>query len=164
MVSHAVGILVQLSNSYLLPYRTSEDTALLVLKEIYAPLGITPIMPGPETSGNKAALPLLPPKPGGPFQPGHAHAFTPSPTGSFPQQFRPSTPSAHHPPSMHQSYMHRTPTPAASPFGLPVTCMPSQGNSRASTPIQGPPVVQSSQEGAAGPPPVFGFVPTSALK
>ncbi|KAL8613088.1 hypothetical protein ACOMHN_035029 [Nucella lapillus] len=160
-------------------YWTSEDTALLILKEIYSPLGITPLMPGPDGIVPKPVTPLssmghpppphphkapTPYSPDGPpsmFPPHSAYPF-PSPG---PPQGSPFTPAAGTVP----------PPPMSGPGGRLAHPFPggmpgSQGSSRGSTPPvagQGmmmrmpPPPPTQGGAGGVGPPPIAGFLRSS---
>ena len=144
--------------------RTSEDTALLILKEIYSPLGIAPIMPGPDGATAKPIMPPTsvppPPRSVGAYPGASQSALSPPashspfPPAGQPQgaPFQPPPLSGAPPPPMQGSAVR-----FASPWGP--TGPGSQGSSRGSTPPlggQGMP-----QPGSIGPPPMAGFTRSS---
>ncbi|KAK7110285.1 triacylglycerol hydrolase DDHD2-like [Littorina saxatilis] len=149
-------------------YWTSEDTVLLILKEIYSPLGITPIMPGPDGITPKPIMPpsagpppkSMAPYPGGkPSYPTHSgHAYPPMPHPHGPPTHPQGLPS--HPPSMgvgpppppHMQGPAARFTPPPHLMGGPG----SQSSSRGSTPP--PSMPAASQAASFGPPPMAGFV------
>ncbi|ESO93104.1 hypothetical protein LOTGIDRAFT_232837 [Lottia gigantea] len=127
-------------------YWGSEDTVLMVLKEIYMPFGITPQMPGPEgvhkRAGTQPPPMYTPPR----YQP-------PPHTSTSEQQFTqykpPPVPTMVPPPMGQQGY-------GMPPSGMPPSSMSSTsayGGLGPST-SQGPPPALS----ANAPPPMAGFV------
>ena len=164
--------------------RNSEDTVLLILKEIYAPLGISPIMPGP---GGRTPRPFMPPAVGPPPKSvspyaasGTSHpasfvsqdGLSPFPSSGSPSLLPPSGPSSVLPPSSTgggDPYPHwQGPlTRVASPFVSGGAR--SEGSSRSSTPPRSGAggigmAVPSSQVRSAGPPPAAEFVLQSPSK
>lgn len=119
--------------------RESEDTVLLVLKELYSPQGMSPQMPGPEGAVklyNTAALPPRGPTPMSQY---------PSPPSNQPMGVPLMSPPSQGPPQMRAPNMMPPRGPMPSPhmnFG-----MNSGMNS-------GPP----PQPASVGPPPLAGFV------
>lgn len=149
-------------------YWTSEDTALLILKEIYSPLGITPLMPGPDGSIPKPVMPV----PMGP----PPNAVTPYSEGVQPPMLPPLTVAPIPPSGPPQGPPFRStvmgggaipPPPLTGPgvrfaHQFPGGMPGSQGSSRGSTPpVGGPGMMPPSQGAGVGPPPMAGFVRSS---
>ncbi|KAL8596924.1 hypothetical protein ACOMHN_062294 [Nucella lapillus] len=145
-------------------YWTSVDTVLLILKEIYAPLGISPIMPGPD--GRTPKL-LMPPPAMGSHHPAKSLSYIgTSQSTSVPLQVLSSQtppPPPPHPPSMStqghpplHEQQYPPPTLARFPPPPPFTAAESQGGSRSGTPPVGG--LSAAPVGNAGPPPISGFV------
>ena len=140
--------------------RTSEDTALLILKEIYSPLGIAPIMPGPDGTTPKPVMPPAsappPPKSVAAYPaPGQASSPPPGSIFPFPPTGQPQGPAFHHPPPTGAPPPHMQGPAARFPSPWGSAGPGSQGSSRGSTPplgSQGMP-----QPGNMGPPPMSGF-------
>ncbi|XP_076460329.1 triacylglycerol hydrolase DDHD2-like [Babylonia areolata] len=145
-------------------YWNSEDTVLLILKEIYSPLGISPLMPGPD--GRPPRL-FMPPAVSNPPPPRTLTSYvgTGQPM-SVPLQVTTTSsqgPSAAPPPSI----LPPGPLPQHVQGPLARTASPfmaggseSQGSSRSSTPPVGGLAAAASQgvRGNPGPPPMSGFV------
>lgn len=117
-------------------FRESEDTALLLLKEIYSPLGFRPTMPGAE--GGKSRDTSLPPR------------HTPT---------LPLTNNYQAPTSLYQPAPAFSPSTSniQSPQAVPFITPPTQSNYGPSPPTQssfGPPPPTQSNFGP--PPPMFG--------
>lgn len=116
--------------------RESEDTVLLVLKELYSPQGITPQMPGPDGTVKLYNAAASPPR--GPAPPPMAQY---SPPSNQPMGVPLMTPPSNGPPPMR--------TPNMMP---PMGHMPSPHMTQGMT--SGPPPPSSN----VGPPPLAGFV------
>ncbi|XP_056004599.1 phospholipase DDHD2-like isoform X2 [Ostrea edulis] len=117
-------------------YWESEDTVLLVLKELYSPQGITPQMPGPDGTVKLYNAAASPPR--GPAPPPMAQY---SPPSNQPMGVPLMTPPSNGPPPMR--------TPNMMP---PMGHMPSPHMTQGMT--SGPPPPSSN----VGPPPLAGFV------
>lgn len=126
-----------------------------MLKEIYSPLGIVPIMPGPEGIMQKPVIPahMAPPP--------HASSCSHSthPQGLLSSQARSQAGSAHlsltNTPPFYVAPSHGT-----SPLVSSGIFTSSQNSSRSITPPQS----IHNAEGFVRPPPIAGFVRTSPLK
>lgn len=134
-----VIIMIMIVYTFYVINRESEDTVLLVLKELYSPQGMSPQMPGPEGAVklyNTAAPPPRGPTPMSQY---------PSPPSNQPMGVPLMSPPSQGPPQMRAPNMMPPRGPMPSPhmnFG-----MNSGMNS-------GPP----PQPASVGPPPLAGFV------
>ncbi|KAK3092754.1 hypothetical protein FSP39_006892 [Pinctada imbricata] len=129
-------------------YWESEDTVLLVLKELYSPFGISPQMPGPDTSPQKLYN-TAGPSPQGPLR---GVGVPPMPQFSPPESSlgkQSSIPLIA--PSQSQSQNFGPPPPSMGGIG---SMQPPQnyGSTLGGAPGSGPP------QRPAGPPPLTGFV------
>ena len=122
-------------------HRDSEDTALLLLREIYAPLGIRPRLPG-EISRE----PSLPPRSAVGPPPTAGATPGPPPTNSYqpPPSFQSPVANYQHPPSVNNTPLatnFQSPSPMQHPAGPPP---PMFAPTPLGTPTSGTPGVRRS--------------------